>query len=99
MGDLLALQWECGYRADHLVSGGVMAGVIDLFICADCRDIISAQTWSVGYRSDHPQGEVAPTCPRCGGDTLQAWGEGAPLAGPCPHCGRRVQTESVGIAD
>lgn len=99
MGDLLKLECECGYRADHLVSGGVMSAVIDLFICADCGDVISAQTWSVGYGDDKAQGEVTPTCPSCGGGTLQSWGEGEPLAGQCPRCGRRVQTESVGIAD
>lgn len=76
-----------------------MSGVIDLFVCADCREVVSAQTWSVGYRSDHPEGDVAPTCPRCGGGNTTPWGEGDTPAGACPRCGRRVQTESIGIAD
>jgi DNA-directed RNA polymerase subunit RPC12/RpoP len=76
-----------------------MSGVIDLFICADCRDVVSAQTWNVGYGGHEPQGDVTPTCPRCGRRTLHRWGEGVPPAGPCPRCGQAVETESIGIAD
>jgi hypothetical protein len=26
-----------------------MSGVIESFVCSDCREVVSAPTWSVGY--------------------------------------------------
>ena len=99
VGDLLSLRCECGYHSDELVSGGVMSGVIDLFACANCRGVVSSLTWSAGYPGSPPEGVVATVCPLCGGRNLDPWGEGDLPAGPCPRCGHRVQTRSIGIAD
>jgi hypothetical protein len=99
VGHLLALRCECGYESKKLVSGGVMRGVIELFVCGDCREVVSAQTWSVGYGSDNRTGEVEAICPHCGGRALLPWGDGDIPAGSCPSCARRVETDWVGIAD
>jgi hypothetical protein len=37
VGHLLALRCVCGYASGSLVSGGVMSGVGDLFVCSDCN--------------------------------------------------------------
>jgi hypothetical protein len=99
VGHLLALRCECGYESTNLVSGGVMSGVIELFVCSDCREVVSAQTWSIGFGSDDRAGEVEAICPLCGSRALVAWGDGDIPTGPCPSCARRVETESIGIAD
>jgi hypothetical protein len=98
-GHLLTVRCECGYESKNLVSGGVMSGVIELFVCSDCREVVSAQIWSVGYVGGDRTGEVEAICPYCGGRALAPWGDGDIPAGPCPRCARPVETESIGIAD
>ena len=99
IGDLLDLRCRCGYRATNLVDGGLMSGVIHLFTCSRCSEVVSALTWSVGIVDGHPPGDVKATCPRCGGTELEPWGQGSPPQGGCPRCGEMVTAVSIGIAD
>lgn len=96
MGDVLALRCVCGYSPGDLDSGGLMTGAVRLFMCANCRDVVSALTLSFERPASYL---VAPACPRCGTTRIEPWGEGQPPAGACPRCGMHVQTEVVGIAD
>lgn len=96
VADVLAMRCGCGYSRRELDSGGLMAGVVALFRCADCQDIVSAATGLIDRGELH---WVEPLCPGCGATGIEPWGEGEPPAGVCPRCGKSVQTEVVGIAD
>ena len=78
-----------------MTEGGLFAGVMELFACGDCRDVIGTLVFSTGRYDIAPPGPVDPRCPHCGGRKLTPWS--AP--GPCPRCGDEVQARTVGIAD
>src|SRR4051812_41115459 len=98
MGDLLALECSCGYSAAGLVSGGLFAGVAEIFTCLDCREVVSALVWSSGHSGSRPLGELERACPQCAGDNLREWA-GERRTGNCPRCGKSLVAQSVGIAD
>lgn len=100
VGDLLQLRCTCGYYAQYLVTGGIMSGVMELFACRTCVEVVPALTWSAGgLGAEHTPGTVVPVCEKCGNTLVAQWGSGAPPTGPCPRCKRAVTTTSVGIAD
>jgi predicted RNA-binding Zn-ribbon protein involved in translation (DUF1610 family) len=82
----------------RVADGGLFAGVVDLYVCRECRAVVDVLTWRSGHRGQTP-GSVAPACPRCGSVEIVEWREGDDQPGPCPRCGRAMTVESVGIAD
>lgn len=97
MAELLQLSCTCGYET-RVADGGLFAGVVDLYVCSDCRAVVGVLTWSSGHRGESP-GRVEPVCPECRGNNIDAWREDDQRTGPCPRCGDEMTVESVGIAD
>ena len=98
MADLLEITCTCGYRAE-IAEGGLFAGVMALFVCDDCHDVIGVLTWSSGSRTDTPFGPVEPRCGRCNGSNLRPWRHEDESEGTCPRCQQSVAVASIGIAD
>jgi hypothetical protein len=93
MATLLEISCACGYTT-RAAEGGLFAGVVSLFICADCLELVGELTWASRW-SDRPPGPVIPRCHLCGRGNLEPWSS----PGACPRCGETVEAESVGIAD
>lgn len=98
MASLLEITCDCGYRAE-VAEGGLFAGVVDLFICDDCREIVDLLVWSSGEDTTAPAGDVEPRCDRCNGTRVRRWRDGYGEPGPCPRCDRIVTLRPAGIAD
>jgi hypothetical protein len=90
---------SCGYHSERLVSAAVFGGVSEVFTCLSCREVVSAFVSGTGYDRGFPAGPVTPKCGHCGGTELVPFGGGDVPVGPCPRCGKPVQTELIGIAD
>jgi hypothetical protein len=98
MAELLEITCDCGYRA-KVADGGLFAGVVELFTCDDCREVVDVLIWSSGHRDRSPPGEVEPRCPRCDSARVRRWREDDERVGLCPRCARPATVESIGIAD
>jgi hypothetical protein len=97
VAELLDISCACGYAA-KVADGGLFAGVVELFVCDDCRDVVDVLAWSSGHGGKTP-GAVEPVCPSCKGTNLRRWRGGEERAGPCPRCGLMTTVTSIGIAD
>jgi len=99
VAELIEVTCDCGYRTT-VADGGLFAGVTELFVCRDCREVVSVLVWSSGIGADAPPGgPVDPTCGQCGGTNVQAWREGENRTGVCPRCAAPLDVTSVGLAD
>jgi hypothetical protein len=97
VAELLSISCACRYEA-RVADGGLFAGVAELFVCDECREVVDILVWSSGFRGK-TRGSVEPVCPRCSGTSLRQWRDGEERAGPCPRCGRITTVTSIGIAD
>lgn len=98
MAEMLEITCACGYRAE-VAEGGLFAGVVELFVCDDCQEIVDILVWGSGYRDDIPVGAIEPRCDRCHEQRVRRWRIDEERGGNCPRCEKRVIVTSVGIAD
>lgn len=99
MASVLEITCDCGYRAE-VAEGGVFSGVVDLFVCDDCREVVDLLVWrSGGEATAAPPGQVELRCDRCNGACVRAWRDGDGEPGRCPRCDRAVTLRTAGIAD